>query len=257
MRKNLLIRTVALVSFCCCCCAHAQPVEDTNKMESLSQHEKPKVTWTLLGPVSFYRAGHDGSYSTAGMSLTPPTFFCAGNTRDSQTIHFYSSCYNNYNNPNSEIARLTGGNPSLGIEMAIDAGGHVDKFFVNRLRDNFGDMGTMAGATRQWELASLARWTINGGLTAGLWNRTIETDSKIHKPVYYHFSYAGITDYFGLSDAFTASVFERQTIPFVSPELSLTDKSGLGLNLSILPVDLKNQKTLAGLMLQLTYKLSL
>lgn len=249
MRKNLLTRTVALVSFCCC--AHAQQVDDTNRTASPSLPDKSTATWTLLGPVAFYRAGRDGSYTTKYQDLTRTTIFCAGNTRDSATINIYRSCYNN---PDAETAGLTSGNPSFGLEMSIDSGGHVDKFFVNRIRDNFGDMGTMVGATRQWPLASLARLTLNGGVTVGLWNLTIKTDSRIQKPAYFH-DYI-TTAFYGPSENFTDSVFERQTIPFVSPALSITDKSGLGVNLSILPVDLRNQKMLAGLMLQLNYKLS-
>lgn len=249
MRKNLLTRTVALVSFCCC--AHAQQVDDTDRMASLSQPDKSTATWTLLGPVAFYRAGRDGTYTIKYQELTRTTIFCAGNTRDSATINVYRSCYNN---PDSEIAGFTSGNPSFGIEMSIDSGGHVDKFFANRLRDNFGDMGTMVGATRQWPLASLSRLTVNGGVTVGLWNRTIKTDSRIQKNTYYH-DYV-TTAVYRPSENFWDSAFERQTIPFVSPALSITDKSGLGVNLSILPVDLRNKRTLADLMLQLTYKLS-
>jgi hypothetical protein len=122
-------------------------------------------------------------------------------------------------------------NPAIGLEKSWRYADHVDKAYGSFVRDSYGKPSAMLGVGRQWPLVSARSVSIDGGLVAGLWYRSV------------------------LDDAGTS--LKRGVVPFVLPALTINEQhTGLGLNVAFAPqLKIGNRALVATstVMFQLTY----
>ena len=122
-------------------------------------------------------------------------------------------------------------NPAIGLEKSWRYANHVDKAYGSFVRDSYGKPSAMLGVGRQWPLVGARSVSIDGGLVAGLWYRSV------------------------LDDAGTS--LKRGVVPFVLPALTINEqRTGLGLNVALAPrLKIGNRVLVATTtaMFQLTY----
>lgn len=122
-------------------------------------------------------------------------------------------------------------NPAIGLEKSWRYANHVDKAYGSFVRDSYGKPSAMLGVGRQWPLVSARSVSIDGGLVAGLWYRSVLDD--------------------------TGTSLKRGVVPFVLPALTINEqRTGFGLNVALAPrLKIGNRVLVATTtaMFQLTY----
>lgn len=110
-----------------------------------------------------------------------------------------------------ESRRWHGSNPAFGIEYTFNSASRLAGWSVvlDSARDSYGAPSLMIGGARKWPVAHIAGFTVEAGLSGGLWNRSRQ-DSK------------------------------RTTLPFVFPVMSAIHDIGLGVDVAVaLPLQIR------------------
>jgi hypothetical protein len=217
--------------------------------------EAAEIRWRLLGPAFSHHANMDGARIVKQASKNP--LKCADSIFNTVLAARNLTCSDSITPEQREWIQS---NPAIGIEWSQVTKHHRNRLFAMTVRDSYGEMGALAGAGRSWPLTQISSFRFEGGLSAGLWYRTFLSETIANQ-------YLSTCDYNKVlectfrGEALRVSVFERRLVPFIFPELTLTEqRSGIGLSLVLVP-KLKIGKVSVvptpTLMVQLSYKADL
>lgn len=212
---------------------------------AMANADAPKGEWRLLGPAwSTHDSLSGAPWLATGRAVEACSLGGSGLdtirqcTQSEQAVsippsHPGSNCYTTalgFPRCNFYVAiyqrRWNGQNPAVGLEYTQRHADHSERYFLNFVRDSYGQSSAMVGAAWEWPLVD-RRIRVDAGVGAMLWYRT-QDESMV-----------------------------RGLVPVVLPVLSISDRaSGLGANLGLVPmVKLRGrQLSVVTLTLQTTYR---